>query len=89
MNEDTCEKLNPWAIRGVWHSVKDKLPFAKYGESPNVLVSYQGRNQEDKEFALVAILYFDGGNWCYPTGEPFEDIVVSWAELPKPFVPWW
>lgn len=69
-----------------WISVQDQLPFAEYGESENVLVTCRQRNQASPdEYRWVMILYFDGGNWCYPTGETFEEQVIAWMPIPDPY----
>lgn len=60
-----------------WIPCKKKLPKAEYGESYNVLAS--------TEYKLIRILYFNGGNWCYPTGETFTDKVVAWMPLPEAY----
>ena len=63
-----------------WIPCSEKLPFAEYGESDVVLVTC--------ESALIKLLYFNGGNWCYPTGECYEhsiDKVIAWMPLPEPW----
>ena len=49
------------------------------------------------ENGTMRVLYFDGGNWCHPTGEPYISInyengiprwhnkVVAWMVLPDPY----
>ena len=62
-----------------WTSVDERLPHAEYGESDSVLVV--------TELGSMQVLYFDGGNWCYPTGEPFVRTkfrVTHWMPLPEP-----
>ena len=59
-----------------WISVKERLPEAYYGESDNVLVV--------DEIGIRKILYFDGGCWCYPTGETYDCKVTHWMPLPEP-----
>ena len=63
-----------------WIPCSERLPHAEYGESDNVLTC--------TEDGLYRILYFDGGNWCYPTGETFEHSthkVIAWMPLPEPY----
>ena len=63
-----------------WIPCSERLPKAKYGESKNVLASC--------ESGYIRLLYFDGGNWCYPTGEVYEnsfDFVIAWMPLPEPY----
>lgn len=62
--------------RSEWISVKERLPEAYYGESDNVLVV--------DEIGIRKILYFDGGCWCYPTGETYDRKVTHWMPLPEP-----
>ena len=64
--------------RSEWISVKERLPEAYYyyGESDNVLVV--------DEIGIRKILYFDGGCWCYPTGETDDRKVTHWMPLPEP-----
>lgn len=62
-----------------WTSVDERLPHAEYGESDSVLVV--------TELGSMQVLYFDGGNWCHPTGEPFiraKFRVTHWMPLPEP-----
>lgn len=59
-------------------SVDEKLPHAEYGESDSVLVV--------TKLGSMHVLCFDGGNWCYPTGEPFirtKSRVTHWMPLPE------
>lgn len=68
-----------WEIRrkimNEWISVKDRMPESHYGESDNVLVI--------DEIGIRKILYFDGGCWCYPTGETYGRNVTHWMPLPE------
>lgn len=64
-----------------WISAEDEMPHAEYGESDNVLTV--------AENGLVEVLYFDGGCWCYPTGEtvPYKAPswrITHWMPLPEP-----
>lgn len=70
-----------------WIPCSEKLPYAygEYGEINNVLASCCHRNVEDGDFRWIKTLYFDGGNWCYPTGEAYEEKVCAWMPLPKLF----
>lgn len=69
-----------------WIPCSERLPDAEYGEGDSVLCC--------TESGLMYILYWDGGNWCVPTGEPHEwvnhktgwhDKVIVWMPLPKPY----
>ena len=59
-----------------WISVKDRLPFAEYGESDDVLAI--------TELGVMRTLYFDGGNWCFQNGECCSHKVTHWMPLPEP-----
>lgn len=69
-----------------WIPVSERLPEAEYGESDSVLVCFEDETQ--------GVLYFNGGNWCYPTGETYVSVnhkngwhnkVVAWMPLPEPY----
>ena len=69
-----------------WIPVSERLPDAEYGEGDSVLCC--------TETGLMHILYWDGGNWCVPTGEPHQwvnhktgwhDKVIAWMPLPEPY----
>ena len=69
-----------------WIPCSERLPFAEYGESESVLSCLEN--------GIMEVLYFDGGNWCYPTGEPYIGVnhkngwhnrVVAWMPLPEPW----
>lgn len=59
-----------------WVSVEEGLPYAEYGESDTVLCY--------TDIGVEKLLYFDGGNWCFPTGETFLHKVTHWMSLPAP-----
>ena len=70
--------------RPMWIPVSERLPESEYGESDSVLVCFENETQD--------VLYFDGGNWCYPTGETYMSVnhkngwhnkVVAWMPLPE------
>lgn len=69
-----------------WIPVSERLPEAEYGESDSVLVCFENETQD--------VLYFDGSNWRYPTGETYISVnhkndwhnkVVAWMPLPEPY----
>ena len=71
-----------------WIPVSERLPEAEYGESDSVLVCFENETQ--------GVLYFNGGNWCYPTGETYISVnhkngwhnkVVAWMPLPPCYKP--
>jgi hypothetical protein len=66
-----------------WIPCSERLPFAEYGESDNVLATCGHRDGEDTSIRWIKTLYFNGGNWCYPTGETYEQKVYAWMPLPE------
>ena len=69
-----------------WIPCSERMPDAEYGEGDSVLCC--------TETGLMYILYWDGGNWCVPTGEPhiwvnhktgWHDRVIAWMPLPEPY----
>lgn len=68
-----------------WIPCSEKLPVAEYGESDNVLATCELRNADDTSYRWVKTLYFNGGVWCYPTGETYEQKVIAWMPLPEPY----
>ena len=59
-----------------WIPVTERLPFAEYGESDDVLAI--------TELGVMRTLYFDGGNWCFQSGECCPHKVTHWMPLPQP-----
>lgn len=68
-----------------WIPCNERLPYAEYGESDMVLTTCGYRDVEDTSVRWIRLLYFNGGNWCYPTGETYEAKVYAWMPLPKPW----
>jgi hypothetical protein len=68
-----------------WIPCSERLPFAEYGESDNVLATCGHRDGEDTSIRWIKTLYFNGGNWCYPTGETYDQKVYAWMPLPEPY----
>lgn len=66
--------------RSEWIPVTERLPEAEYGESEDVLTI--------DSLKVMRVAYFDGGNWCFPTGEPIETVtefpITHWMLLPEP-----
>lgn len=63
-----------------WKNVKEEHPFSEFGESKSVLtVDTHG---------LMRVLYWDGGNWCWPSGEAVKTTniapITHWIDLPTP-----
>lgn len=66
------------AVQG-WIPCSERLPDAEYGEGDSMLCC--------TESGLMYILYWNGGNWCASTGEPYHgvnhktgwhDKVIAW-----------
>ena len=68
-----------------WISCGDGLPYAEYGESDNVLATCGHRDADDTGVRWIKTLYFNGGTWCYPTGETYTENVYAWMQLPEPY----
>ena len=68
-----------------WIPCSERLPYAEYGESDTVLTTVGYRDDEDTSVRWTRLLYFDGGNWVYPTGETYEAKVYAWMPLPEPY----
>lgn len=68
-----------------WIPCSERLPYAEYGESDTVLTTCGYRDVEDTSVRWIRLLYFNGGNWCYPTGETYEAKVYAWMPLPEPW----
>ena len=68
-----------------WIPCGERLPFAEFGESDHVLTTCGYRDVKDTSVRWIRLLYFNGGNWCYPTGETYEQKVYSWMPLPEPY----
>lgn len=84
-NQIILEALSAETVQG-WIPVSEGLPSAEYGEGDSVLCC--------TESGLMYILYWNGGNWCVPTGEPYQwinyetgwhDKVIAWMPLPEPY----
>lgn len=76
------EKDGRVAIKFVpkWIPVEERLPEHEYGESTSVLTV--------DLFGVMRVAYFDGGNWCCPSGEALTTMRVApithWMPLPEP-----
>lgn len=68
-----------------WVPCSERLPLAKCGESDNVLATCGHLNADDTSVRWIRTLYFNGGCWCYPTGETYEQKVYAWMPLPEPY----
>ena len=78
MNKEDID-MTKWTDMSRWISVKEEMPHAEYGEGDAVLTV--------DELGVRRVLYFDGGNWCWPTGEPLttarEFPITHWMPLPE------
>jgi len=69
--------------RPKWVAEKEQRPFAEYGESDSVLCGIG--NEETNFMGCHRVLYFNGGVWCWPTGETYEGPrITHWMTIP-----WW
>lgn len=63
-----------------WIPVTERLPEHEYGESTSVLTV--------DLYGVMRVLYFDGGNWCWTSGEVLKTMRVApithWMVLPVP-----
>lgn len=75
--------LDALSTEAEWIPCSERLPKAEYGESDCVLTTCCWKSDTQKRW--IEKLYFDGGNWCYPTGERFTQKVIAWMPLPKPY----
>lgn len=66
-----------------WIPCSERLPKAEYGESDCVLATCSWKS--DTKQRWTEKLYFNGGNWCYPTGECFTHKVIAWKPMPEPY----
>lgn len=67
--------------RPKWVDAKAQRPFAEYGESDSVLCGIG--NEETNFIGCHRVLYFNGGVWCWPTGETYEGPKIThWMPLP-------
>ena len=82
---DKANQIILEALHG-WIPCSERMPDAEYGEGDSVLCC--------TETGLMYILYWNGANWCVPTGEPhiwvnhktgWHDKVIAWQSLPKPY----
>ena len=74
-----CDKEPPDEVPA-WIPVTERLPEHEYGESTSVLTV--------DLFGIMRVTYFDGGNWCWPSGEELTTLRVApithWMHLPEP-----
>lgn len=79
IQEDIAEIANRFAA---WISVDDALPHAEYGEGTSVLTI--------DTMGLQRVAEWNGGNWCWPTGEVIATCgkfpITHWMPLPEPLV---
>lgn len=68
-----------------WIPCSERMPFVdEYGKSDQVLATCGLQGAETSSIRWLRILYFNGCNWCFPTGESYEQMVYAWMPLPKP-----
>ena len=83
--KDVFARIRELPAEPHWIPVTERLPYAEYGESDNVLATCGYRDVEDGSIRWIKTLYFNGGNWCYPTGETYLEKVYAWMPLPEPY----
>lgn len=82
---DALIQLPPAQPEQRWIPCSEGLPYVEYGESDTVLTTCGYRDVEDTSIRWIKLLYFNGGNWCYPTGGTYGAKVYAWMPLPKPW----
>lgn len=80
-----AERLKQLPPAQKWIPCSERLPYAEYGESDTVLTTCGYGDVDDTSVRWIRLLYFNGGNWCYPTGETFEAKVYAWCPFPEPW----
>lgn len=85
--EERCQQVDKFAEEAArlyakqpkWIPVTERLPEHEYGESASVLTV--------DLYGVMRVTYFDGGNWCWPSGETLTTTRVApithWMPLPK------
>lgn len=69
-----------------WIPCSERMPFVdEYGKSDQVLATCGLQGAEASSIRWLRILYFNGCNWCFPTGESYEQMVYAWTPLPTPY----
>ena len=55
----------------------ETFTLEEYGESKDVLTI--------NSMGVMRVMNFDGGNWCYPTMEPYASAfkITHWMPLPE------
>lgn len=81
--EDVTRLLSLPSAEAEWTLCSNGLPKAEYGESDCVLTTCCWKS--DTQNRWIEKLYFNGGNWCYPTGEYYTQKVLAWKPLPEPY----
>lgn len=71
------------SAKAEWIPCSKGLPKAEYGEGDCVLTTCCWKS--DTQTRWIEKLYFNGGNWCLPTGECFTHKVIAWKPLPTPY----
>ena len=78
---EACARLMDM-VEPKWIPCEERLPEAEYGESDSVLATCKHKDEDEPRW--IRLLYFNGGNWCYPTGEVYTSEVIAWMPLPEP-----
>lgn len=85
-----CDKLAIETVPSVtpkhyWIPCSERLPYAEYGESDTVLATCGYWEVKDESIRWIRMLYYNGGNWCFLTGEAYSGKVYAWMPLPEPY----
>lgn len=79
-SNEACQLAISALERDRWISVEERKPFSQFGEGVNVLTC--------DELGVMRVAYWDGGNWCWPSGECIstarEFPITHWRTLPEP-----
>lgn len=83
--EDMVHAIKHLPSAQQWIPCSERMPFVdEYGKSDQVLATCGLQGAETSSIRWLRILYFNGCNWCFPTGESYEQMVYAWMPLPKP-----
>lgn len=81
INEAYCDGFEAGvkSAKPRWIPVTERLPFAEYGESDDVLTV--------NSLGVMRVANWDGGNWKHPNGNLISSIVIfpitHWMPLPS------
>lgn len=82
---DKLKSLPTVKSKQVWIPCSEQLPFVECGLSDKVFATCGYMDVEDTSFRWVRELYFNGREWLYPSGVPYNQKVYAWMPLPEPW----